>query len=92
MLTCAISGCPSTQASLHTGRLHLIDTPLEDGSGQSRKKYVWICPDCSEIYVVQTWRAAGEQIRHKTPQPLLAFPPQSETAEPRRLRLVKSAS
>jgi hypothetical protein len=92
MLNCAVPGCTKTQAALDSGRLHLIDTPVETGSGQSRKKYIWLCAECSEMYVVQTWRAAGEQIRRRTTQPVLAFPPQSETVEPRRLQLVKNAS
>ena len=92
MLNCAVPGCSATQAALHSGRLHLIDTPVEAGSPQSRKKYVWLCAECSETYVVQTWRAAGEQIRRKMPQPVLAFPPQSEMAEPWRLKLVANAS
>jgi len=92
MLNCAVPGCSVTQASLHSGRLHLIDMPIEAGSSESRKKYVWLCAECSETHVVQTWRAAGEQIRRKVQQPVLAFPPQAETAEPRRLKLVANAS
>jgi hypothetical protein len=92
MLNCAVPGCSTSQHALRSGRLHLIDTPVEAGSTESRKKYVWLCAECSETHVVQTWRAAGEQIRSKVPHPVLAFPPQSETAEPRRLQLVQNAS
>lgn len=92
MLNCAVPGCSATQHALHSGRLHLIDTPLETGMGQSRKKYIWLCSECSKTHVVQTWRPAGEQIRRKALRPVLAFPPQSETAEPQRLKLVANAS
>lgn len=94
MLTCAIPGCLASQHALHSGRLHLIDTPVEAGSGQSRKKYVWLCSACSTTHVVQTWRPAGEQIRLRVSRPVLRFPVQAETAEPHPhpLLLVANAS
>jgi len=88
MLTCAISGCLSSQTTLQSGRLHLIDTPLEATPAQSRKKYVWLCSTCSEQYVVQTWRAAGEQIQRRRPAPTLPFPVQPETVDAGRPYLI----
>jgi hypothetical protein len=98
MLICAVPECSSSQRALHSGNLHLIDTPIdgaEAGSPQSRKKYVWLCSECSKTHVVQTWRPAGEQIRHRKPNPALPFPAHAEaktTTETPRPFLLSNAS
>jgi hypothetical protein len=89
MLICAIPGCSASQSTLQSGRLHLIDTPLEANPAQSRKKYVWLCSSCSATHVVQTWRVAGEQIQRRRPLPTLPFPVQPETADPGRPYLLE---
>ena len=95
MLICAIPECSASQIALQTGNLHLIDTLIDGalaGTPQSRKKYVWVCSDCSKTHVVQIWRPAGDQIRRRQAKAPLPFPVQAETAKPGRLLLMQNAS
>lgn len=61
MLKCAISGCKAQQKFLRSGSLQLLDVLTSDR--QMVKRMVWFCAECTEKYVVQSWRPAGEQIR-----------------------------
>ncbi len=61
MLHCAIRGCNVHEMFLRSGSLQLLDVRTEDN--RIVRKMVWFCPECSEKYVVQSWRPANEQIR-----------------------------
>lgn len=61
MLDCAIAGCKAQELTLRSGTLHLLDVPTNDN--RIVKRVVWLCSDCSDKYVVQTWRPVGQQIR-----------------------------
>lgn len=61
MLDCAMSGCDAHEQTLRSGSLHLLDVPTAEN--RFVKRIVWLCPDCSRKYVVQTWRAPGQQIQ-----------------------------
>ena len=67
MLECAIPKCCAREKLLRSGTLHLADVVLADGS--VAKKMIWLCAGCTSLYSVQTWRAAGEQIRPRSPSP-----------------------
>jgi len=61
MLECAIPSCDVRETFLRSGSLHLVDVAREGGG--TAKRMIWLCSDCSRMYVVQTWREAGQQIR-----------------------------
>lgn len=63
MLRCAISGCKGQEKFLRSGSLQLLD--VLTGDEQVVQRMVWFCAECTEKYVVQSWRPAGEQIRDR---------------------------
>lgn len=71
MLECAIPTCCRCEKFFRSGTLHLMDTVREDGTVV--KKMIWLCAECTRRYVVQGWRAPGEQIRLREPAISLQF-------------------
>lgn len=71
MLECAIPQCEGREKFLRSGTLHLVDCKGSDGA--IGKKMVWLCALCTQQYIVQTWRPAGEQIRPRLNIPVHEF-------------------
>ncbi len=74
-MKCANSKCGAEALYFRSGSLHWIDAKEEYGNDGGQRP-VWLCSECSEIYVVQPWRPAGEQLRLRAaarPIPLHAF-------------------
>jgi hypothetical protein len=73
-MRCANAACQLETSYFRGGSLHCMDR-----SGASRagvrggdRQVVWLCPECSDVFVVETWRPAGEQlIRRRLPAKLL---------------------
>jgi hypothetical protein len=88
-MQCANPLCGAESHYFRNGSLHWIDRGEEPHSYFSRGralKLVWLCIACCEAFVVQPWRAPGEQIQRraapavpcpkKEPVPALQWSPQ----------------
>ncbi len=66
MLTCAIPTCHASQPTLRSGSLYLVDVvgnPSGSNDRRISRRFVWLCPDCAQGHIVETWRPPGQQIR-----------------------------
>jgi len=60
-MRCANSLCRLETKYFRSGSLHCIDKGLPGTSGDQRQ-LVWLCPECSCSFVVETWRPPGHQL------------------------------
>jgi len=75
-MRCANPGCAAEALYFRSGSLHWVDA--NDSSAESnlpRRQLIWLCAECSRMYVVETWRPAGQQVRRRDPlsSPQTAF-------------------
>ena len=75
-MRCANSLCRIETKYFRGGSLHCIDRCDQGKTGRSgeQRQLVWLCPECSSSFVVETWRPPGQQLiaRHISLQsPLL---------------------
>jgi len=63
-MRCANSLCRTETKYFRGGSLHCIDR-CDQGEGRAsgdHRQLVWLCPDCSRSFVVETWRPPGHQL------------------------------
>jgi hypothetical protein len=64
-MKCANPLCGFESLYFRSGSLHYIDS--EEGilgnRADAQRKLIWLCPECTELWSVQTWRPPGEQLR-----------------------------
>ena len=74
-MRCINALCSTETSYFRSGSIHCIDRSQESQSEMSgeKRQLVWLCPECSRTFAVQTWRAPGQQLRVRsvsTPRPL----------------------
>ncbi|TCK73562.1 hypothetical protein [Acidipila rosea] len=70
-MICANPHCAAQAIYFRSGSLHWINEAKQQaGGGSERQRPIWLCAACTELYVVQTWRPAGEQLRLKSVAPV----------------------
>lgn len=65
-MRCANPACACESLYLRDGGLYWINPDSDEywcGLDERTRKIIWLCPDCSKHFVVETWRPPGEQIR-----------------------------
>jgi hypothetical protein len=67
-MRCANPQCQVESDYLRDGGLYAIDE-LIPHSKLRQSRFIWLCPRCSEDFVVETWRPAGQQLVMKMPPP-----------------------
>ena len=72
-MRCANTECRIESAYLRGGSLHWIEEAVSAISG-SRGRFIWLCDRCAPMFVVQSWRPPGQQLRSRAMH-------QSEAAE-----------
>jgi len=81
-MRCANPTCSAESLYFRDGSLYWInvtnpkDPFVCDGGAQ---KLIWLCPKCSSLFIVQTWRPPGQQIRQRNGQNVID--PQREYAK-----------
>jgi hypothetical protein len=73
-MRCMNTLCSTETSYFRSGSLHCIDRSQEQRTAMKgeQRQLVWLCPECSHTFVVQTWRAPGQQLRARA-----ALAPQS---------------
>jgi len=59
--------CESETMYFRGGSLHCLDRSQESrtvASGE-RRQLTWLCPACTNHFVVETWRSPGQQLRER---------------------------
>ena len=71
-MRCANPACQVEALYLRGGSIYCIDREL-DGTGgianRGQRQMIWLCPDCSQTCVVETWRQPGQQLQWLCRQP-----------------------
>jgi len=67
-MRCANPQCQVESNYLRDGGLFAIDD-LRPDSNIPQRRFIWLCPRCSEDFVVETWRPAGQQLVMRMPPP-----------------------
>jgi transposase-like protein len=66
-MQCGNPECKTETLYLRSGSIYYIS--LRDTTGAFRdaehKRLIWLCSECSRHFVVETWRPAGQQLRHQ---------------------------
>jgi transposase-like protein len=66
-MRCGNPECKAEAIYLRSGSLYYIS--LHHSMGASRdgeqKRLIWLCSECCKHFVVETWRPAGQQLRHQ---------------------------
>lgn len=65
-MRCANPQCQVESKYLRDGGLYAIDE-LRPHSNVTQRRFIWLCPHCSQDFVVETWRPAGQQLVMKMP-------------------------
>jgi hypothetical protein len=76
MLHCANPGCDKETQYFREGRLFMIDDPgnrKDDCGAHATRKVVWLCRDCSQRMIAESWQQDEEKIPRRAP--LLAAHP-----------------
>ena len=62
--------CSTETSYFRSGSLHCIDRSEENRTALKgeQRQLVWLCPQCSYTFAVETWRAPGQQLRARNPQ------------------------
>ena len=65
---CINALCTAETSYFRSGSLHYMDRSQESRTAITgeQRQLVWLCPQCSQTFVVQTWRAPGQQLRVRT--------------------------
>lgn len=62
-MKCANPECRVEANYFRDGSVHWIDDPGKDEGERIIQRAIWLCAECTEIYVVDCWRPPGEQLR-----------------------------
>jgi hypothetical protein len=67
-MRCINTLCSTETSYFRIGSVHCIDRSQESRTEMrgEQRQLVWLCPQCSHTFVVQTWRAPGQQLRVRT--------------------------
>ena len=63
-MKCANPLCRTEALYLRSGTLHSIDY-VEDGDHAIRRRIIWLCDSCAQIFAVEPWRLPGEQLQQR---------------------------
>jgi hypothetical protein len=65
---CINALCSTETIYFRSGSVHCVDRSEESRTEMrgEQRQLVWLCPQCSHTFVVQTWRAPGQQLRVRT--------------------------
>ena len=77
-MKCANPHCRNEALYLRSGTLHSIDY-VEDGDLTIKRRIIWLCESCAQIFAVEPWRLPGEQLQ---PRPKPAIKHSSSEAKP----------
>jgi hypothetical protein len=66
-MRCTNLPCKSETMYFRGGSLDCLDRSQESPTGASgeQRELVWLCPDCTNHFVVETWRSPGQQLRER---------------------------
>jgi hypothetical protein len=67
-MRCINTLCSTETIYFRSGSVHCInrsEASRTEMKGEQRQ-LVWLYPQCSHTFVVQTWRASGQQLRVRT--------------------------
>ena len=67
-MRCINTLCSTETNYFRSGSVHCIDRSQENRTAMrgEQRQLVWLCPQCSATFAVQTWRAPGQQLRVRT--------------------------
>jgi hypothetical protein len=68
-MKCANPTCRTEALYLRSGTLHSIDY-VEDEHHTVKRRIIWLCESCAQIFAVEPWRLPGEQLQQR-PKPVL---------------------
>ena len=74
-MKCANPLCRTEELYLRSGALHSID--IEDESRKVKRRIIWLCESCKELFSVEPWRSPVEQLQQR-PKPAIPFPAAEE--------------
>jgi hypothetical protein len=78
-MKCANPHCQAESLYLRSGTLHSIDY-VEEGNNAVKRRIIWLCDSCAQLFAVEPWRLPGEQLQQR-PKPVLPH----STSESRRM-------
>jgi len=81
-MKCANPLCRTEALYLRSGTLHSIDC-LEEKSDTVKRRIIWLCESCNQLFVVEPWRSPGEQLQMR-PKSALPQPAAEEKYHSRR--------
>ena len=66
-MRCGNPECKMESLYLRSGSLYYISVRGTTGTSpeDEHKSLIWLCSECSIHFVVETWRPAGQQLRHQ---------------------------
>jgi hypothetical protein len=66
-MKCAIPSCGLESLYFRSGSLHCVDCidSIQNDAGPAKRKLIWLCRECTALWVVETWRPPGEQLRRR---------------------------
>jgi hypothetical protein len=70
-MRCANPSCGVEAKYFRSGSVHCIDCGegARTNTWGERRRLIWLCPDCSLRWAVETWRPPGQQIRARADHP-----------------------
>src|SRR5580704_999800 len=71
-MKCANPHCRTEVLYLRSGTLHSIDC-VEDESRAVKRRIIWLCDSCKQLFSVEPWRSPGEQLQQR-PKPVMKHP------------------
>lgn len=73
-MRCANPACQAEALYLRSGSIYCIDREVamhdEQGKGppaRKQRQMIWLCRECSQRCIVETWRQPGQQLRWQDP-------------------------
>jgi len=63
-MKCANPLCPTEALYLRSGTLHSIDC-LEEENQTVKRRIIWLCDSCNQLFTVEPWRSPGEQLQQR---------------------------
>jgi hypothetical protein len=66
-MKCAIPACGLESLYFRSGSLHYVDCidRLREDAGPAKRQLIWLCHECTALWLVETWRPPGEQLRRR---------------------------
>jgi hypothetical protein len=67
-MQCANPLCRTESLYFRSGSLHAIERNERD-TEEGRQHVIWLCGECSLLFVVETWRPPGQQLQAREISP-----------------------